>query len=131
MPSNMERNHFFSESFSPNNTGLQNFGYQKLLCMWYLFLTQIFVLILKMQSLLTHHGRIIFYTITSFSEILKFTVDFVASTIIFIIFCDFLMFYQIFLLPQVKWCAIITNKHGIYEWPHELPNDLRFRILGN
>ena len=35
------------------------------------------------------------------------------------------MFYQIFLSPQVKPCAIITYKHGIYELPHELPNDLR------
>ena len=36
------------------------------------------------------------------------------------------MFYQIFLSPQVKQCAIITYKHGIYE----LPNDLRLKILG-
>ena len=42
-------------------------------------------------------------------------------------FWDFSMFYQIFLSPQVKWCAIITYKHGIYE----LPNDLRLRKLGN
>ena len=28
------------------------------------------------------------------------------QTIIFIIFWDFLMFYQSFLSPQVKWCAI-------------------------
>ena len=48
------------------------------------------------------------------------------STTIFIIFWD-LTFYQLFLWPQVKWCAIITYKHGIYE----LPNDLRLRILGN
>ena len=41
------------------------------------------------------------------------------------------MFYQIFLSPQMKRCAIITYKHGIYELPHELPNDLRLRILGN
>ena len=41
------------------------------------------------------------------------------------------MFYQIFLSPQVKRCAIITYKHGIYELPHELPNDLRLRILEN
>ena len=34
------------------------------------------------------------------------------------------MFYQIFLSPQVKRCAIITSKHGIYELPYELPNDL-------
>ena len=36
----------------------------------------------------------------------------------------FLMFYQIFLSPQVEGCAIITYKHGIYELPHKLPNDL-------
>ena len=33
--------------------------------------------------------------------------------------------------PQVKRWAIITYKHGIYELPHELPNDLRLNILGN
>ena len=37
------------------------------------------------------------------------------------------MFYQTFLSPQVKRCAIITYKHGVYELPHELPNDLRLR----
>ena len=36
-----------------------------------------------------------------------------------------------FLLPQVKRCAIIPYKLGMYEFPHELPNDLRFRKLGN
>ena len=41
------------------------------------------------------------------------------------------MFCQIFLSPQVKRCAIITYKHGIYELPHELPKDLRLKILGN
>ena len=40
---------------------------------------------------------------------------------------DFLMFYQIFLLPQVKSCAIITYKHGMYELPNELPSDLRLK----
>ena len=44
---------------------------------------------------------------------------------------DFSMFYQIFLSPQVKQCAIITNKYGIYELPYELRNNLRLRILGN
>ena len=34
------------------------------------------------------------------------------------------MFYQIFLSPQVKQCAIITYKHGIWNLPHELLNDL-------
>ena len=41
------------------------------------------------------------------------------------------MFYQILLSPQVKRRAIISNKHGVYELPHEFPNDLRLRILGN
>ena len=41
------------------------------------------------------------------------------------------MFYQISFSPQVKRCAIITYKHGIYELLHELPNDVRLRILGN
>ena len=41
------------------------------------------------------------------------------------------MLHQFFLSQQVKLCAIITYKHGIYELPHELPNDLRLRILEN
>ena len=41
------------------------------------------------------------------------------------------MFYQIFLSPQVKRWPIITYKHGIYEWPYELPNYFRLTILGN
>ena len=48
-----------------------------------------------------------------------------------ITFWDLLMFYQIFFSPQVKRIAIISNKHGIYELPHELSNDLRLKILGN
>ena len=35
-------------------------------------------------------------------------------TMIFIIFRDFLMLYQIFLSLQVKRWAIITYQHGIY-----------------
>ena len=31
------------------------------------------------------------------------------------------MFYQIFLSPQVKRCATITYKHGIFEFPEEKP----------
>ena len=34
-------------------------------------------------------------------------------TIMFIIFWDALMFYQVFFSAQVKRCAIITYKHGI------------------
>ena len=41
------------------------------------------------------------------------------------------MFYQIFLSPQVKQWVIITYKHGIFELPHDLPHDLRLKILGN
>ena len=52
------------------------------------------------------------------------------STIIFTIFWDFL-FYQILLSPQVKRCMIITFEHGMTELPHELPNDVRLKILGN
>ena len=39
------------------------------------------------------------------------------------------MFDEIFLSPQVKQIVIIiiSNKHGIYELPHELSNDLRLR----
>ena len=40
------------------------------------------------------------------------------------------MFYQNFVSAQVKRCAIITYKHGIYELPYELLNDLRLGILG-
>ena len=53
------------------------------------------------------------------------------AIIIEIILWDFLMFYQIFLLPQVKRSAIISNKQGVYELPHELTNDLGLRIVGN
>ena len=41
------------------------------------------------------------------------------------------MFHQIFLSPQVKRSAVISNKYGIHELPHELPNDLRLNILEN
>ena len=51
----------------------------------------------------------------------------ILHTLIFIIFRDSLMFYQVFFSPQVKRCAIITYKHGIYELPNELPKDLRLR----
>ena len=49
----------------------------------------------------------------------------------FIIFWDFLMFYQFFFSPQVKRFMIITYKHGVYELPHKMLNDLTFRKLGN
>ena len=48
-----------------------------------------------------------------------------------IMFRDILIDEQIFFLPQVKRSMIISNKHGIYELPHELLNNLRLMILGN
>ena len=42
-----------------------------------------------------------------------------------------MLFGKIFVSPQVKRIVIISNKPGIYELPHELPNDLRLRTLGN
>ena len=50
---------------------------------------------------------------------------------IFIILLAFFMYYQIFYSLQVKQYAIITYKHGIYELPHDLPNNIKLRILGN
>ena len=42
------------------------------------------------------------------------------------------MVKPIFLSPQVKQSVIISNnKHGIYELPYELRNNIRLRILGN
>ena len=41
------------------------------------------------------------------------------------------MFYQIFLLQQVKRWAISIFQYGMYKLPQELPNELRLRILGN
>ena len=56
-------------------------------------------------------------------------VSLVNMNIMAIIFLDFLMLDQIFLSPQVTPSPIISNKHGIYELPHELPNNVRLRIL--
>ena len=41
------------------------------------------------------------------------------------------MFYQIFLSQQVERWAIISYKYDIYEFPRELPNNLRLRIVAN
>ena len=41
-----------------------------------------------------------------------------------IILWHFLMFYQIFFSPKVKYSAIISNKQGVYKLPHQLPNNL-------
>ena len=41
------------------------------------------------------------------------------------------MFYQISFSPQVKGSMIISNKHGLFELPHKMLNDLRLRTLRN
>ena len=72
-------------------------------------------------------NNICFFQNYAFECIARFS-----TTISFIICWYFLMFYQIILSPQVKRWAFITYKHGVYELPHELPNDLRnLRKLGN
>ena len=49
----------------------------------------------------------------------------------FHIFWDFSMFYQFFLSPQVKRCAIITYKHGICELLTSCRKTYDFSKLGN
>ena len=39
--------------------------------------------------------------------------------------------FPFFFSPDVKQRVIISNKHGIYELPHELPHELTLRFLGN
>ena len=41
------------------------------------------------------------------------------------------MLDQIFLSTQLKQSVTINNRHGVYELPHELLNDLILMILGN
>ena len=53
------------------------------------------------------------------------------ATILVMIFRDFLILDKVLLSPQVKTIMIISNKHGTYELPHNLPNDLRLRIIVN
>ena len=42
-----------------------------------------------------------------------------------------LMFHKIFPSLQVKRWEVTSFKHGIYDLPHELLNDLRLRNLEN
>ena len=41
------------------------------------------------------------------------------------------MFDKIFVSPQVKRIVIISNNYGIYELPHEMPNEFLDRPLQN
>ena len=53
----------------------------------------------------------------------------ISATIMDKIFGEVLILYQIFFSPQVKQSVIISNKHGTYELPHELPKELRLTKL--
>ena len=60
----------------------------------------------------------------------------ILQTIIAITFSDVLIIYKMFLSPKAKGIIIsndmiISNKYGIYELPHKLPDNLGLRILGN
>ena len=52
------------------------------------------------------------------------------TTTMFIIFWDVMIDEKIFFSSQVRRNVIISNKHGIYQLPHELLNTLRLTILG-
>ena len=52
-------------------------------------------------------------------------------TIMDITFWGFLILDLNFPSPQVKPSVIISNKHGIYELPEKLLNDLKLRNLGS
>ena len=64
-------------------------------------------------------------------QLIKKIFNALLTTMMLIIFRDFLKFYQIFLSPQVKQSAIISNKHGVYKLPRELPSNWRLRMLEN
>ena len=70
-----------------------------------------------------------FYLYEYMSDFEKFKEE--LPTIMLIIFWDILMDEQISFSPQAKRSVIISNKDGIYRWPHKLLNNLRLRILGN
>ena len=68
---------------------------------------------------------------TNSSHTSQWTASRFFTTTMVITFWDLLIFYQIFLSPQVKWSVIISNKHGTSKLPHKLPKNFRLRDLGN
>ena len=97
--------------------------------------TSILIFLISLFFLSCSHFRLSTVFKPSYMKLWKeFRLSFLLTlsyTTSFIIFWNFSMFYQTFLSPQLKRCAIITYKHGMYELPHQLLNDLRLRILGN
>ena len=53
------------------------------------------------------------------------------ATILDKVFSNFTAYYQSFYSLQVRQYLITCTKNTVYKLPHELPNDLRIRILGN
>ena len=89
--------------------------------------TSILIFLISLFFLSCSHFRLSTVFKPSYMKLWKeFRLSFLltlSSTTSFIIFWNFSMFYQTFLSPQLKRCAIITYKHGIYELPHQLLND--------
>ena len=85
-----------------------------------------------MEEYISNFRRANFLSITLLHVATTFsTITDKQFTIMVTIFRDFLMIDQTFLSPQAKRSVIISNIHGTYELPQELPNDLRLSILGN
>ena len=72
------------------------------------------------------HYQLEFYMFTPFTPFCWFMSTYESTTAVIIIW-QFLMFYQILLSLQVKQSKITSNKYGIWDLPHELPNDFRLR----
>ena len=65
--------------------------------------------------------------VTFFNKKFSIICETLIARIMEIILWDFLMFFQIFLSPQVKGSAIIGNKQGVYELANEFLNDLKIK----
>ena len=53
------------------------------------------------------------------------------TKILVMMFWNFIMFQYKSDLPQVKQKLVSSTKNLVYKFPHELPNNLRLRMLGN
>ena len=98
---------------------------QPYIFLFHAFSYSFWYIVLSLDALSNISCASIPWTFSSMSFYSNFTI------IMVILFWVFLMFYQIFLFPQVKQSKIISNKHGIYKMPHEMLNDVKLRILGN
>ena len=51
------------------------------------------------------------------------------SAVLVMVFWGILMFGGIFVSPRVERVLVVSNEHGIWGLPHELPNDSKLRQL--